>query len=223
MSRCRARLTISVCALLLATWASAQVTRQGPGYLFRLHLTKGENLVFSVPFAISGVGEKPLKLQFAMYLHVVGIDRDGLATVHVKMNTGQIVLPGVDPAGGSFVVDQRGRIMETGTSPLGFCVVFPRDPIRIGATFVAPIPSALAGNAKGEGNAQATFRLAGIVGSGRHRQARLTFRVSSTHTPGGTILVRMADGVIDKYYTSFTAIPATTGTAVHVTATIIRK
>jgi len=202
-----------------AAGAFAQVTQQGNVYLFRLHLTQGEKLNFRVPFSISGVGDTPMNLHFAMKLRVEKVTRTGTATIHAKIDSGTFALPGIDPKGGSFVVDNRGRVGDTGTSPVGFCVVYPRDPIAVGGTFVAPVASTMGGAGA---STQATFKFIGFSGVGIHRVARFTFKVAGNKAPGGSVLVRTSDGVIEKYFTTFIAITSATDKPVSVTATFIR-
>jgi hypothetical protein len=205
-----------------ATLAGAQVTQQGSGYLFRVHLAKGEKLQFRIPFTISGI--EGMNLRFGMRLKVLRLSREGVATLHCDVDTGSMHLPGISPKGGDFSVDQRGRVnVEEGNPPLGFCIIYPKEPVPVGGKFIASVPAALGGNLSGSGNtSQATFKFLGFSGSGIHKVARFTFTVEGNKDPGGSILVRVSDGVIDKYYTKFVAIPAQTQSQVTVTATIIR-
>ncbi|HLK16031.1 MAG TPA: hypothetical protein VKT78_14590 [Fimbriimonadaceae bacterium] len=206
---------------LLAASAGAQVTKNGNAYLFRLHLTKGEKLHFKVPFTISGY--EAYNLRFGMFLKVLKVSSTGEATVHCKVETGAFNLTGRDPNGGTFTVDQRGRVgSDDHGASVGFCIVYPKDPVAVGGTFIAPVPAALGGGTAGT-TSQATFKFLGFSGAGAHRCAKLTFTVQGNKDPGGSILVRMSDGVLEKYYTKFVATPQATGKPVTVTATFIRE
>ena len=221
----RRLLRISLVAALgiAASLAGAQVTQQGSRYLFRLHLTTGEKISFRIPFSFSGVADKPLYFHFGMKLNVKRVTAAGKATIHCTLQTGGLALPGIDPKGGSFDVDQRGRVADEGSAPIGFCVLYPKDPVAVGESFVAPVPSALGGNlGGGTAGAQATFKFVGFADVRGHRVARLTFHVSGNKDPGGSILIRVSDGVIEKYFTSFTVTLAQVGKPMPVSATIIR-
>lgn len=217
-------LVLVVSSSLLATTALCQVTKQGNGYLFRLNLKKGQAMDFAVPCTIGGVSTNPLKIQFAMHMKVLEVKPSGLTTIFMRVDTGTMQLPGIDKKGGSFVVDRRGRVEDEGSSPMGFCVIYPKDPVKVGGTFVAPVPSAIGGGlAAGGGNSQATFKLLGFSGSGVRQCARLAFKVANAKAPGGVILVRLSDGVIEKYYTKFVATVAENTKPVSVVATIQRR
>ena len=203
--------------------ASAQVSKQGARYLFRLHLTQGEKLNFKVPFSISGLADQPMYFHFGMRMKVLSVSKTGKATVHCDVDTGKIPLPGNAPKNGSFDVDQRGRVGDEGSAPVGFCVLYPKDPVPIGGTFVAPVPSAVGGSlGGGVGGAQATFTFVGLSDFEGKRVARLTFHVTGNKDPGGSILIRVSDGVIQKYFTTFIALTPQAGKPVTVSATILR-
>ncbi|MHB8635819.1 MAG: hypothetical protein ACYC96_05030 [Fimbriimonadaceae bacterium] len=213
--------SISLAGLVaVAAFGNAQVTRKGDGYLFRLHVTRGEKLRFRVPFSVSGMGSKPLNFHFGMLLNVLKVSRAGKATIHCTVNTGGLALPGIDPKGGSFVVDRRGRVADGGSSPVGLCVAYPNNPIVVGGKFVAPVVSSIGGGSAV--NTQATFKLVGFSGVGIHRVARFTFAIAGNRAPGGSMLIRVRDGAIEKYFTNFVATPAATGTPVKVAVTVIR-
>jgi len=217
MSHCR-RLAATAVFGVGASLAGAQVTQQGAAYLFRLHLTKGEKINFRIPFSISGMGNGFNNLQFGMHLKVLEVGASGRATVHCNVDMGSFPMPGNAPKSGDFVVDQRGRVRDQGSAPVGFCVIYPKDPVNVGGKFVAPLPSAIGGQ-----GGQATFKFLGFSGTGAHRQARLSYTVTGHKAPGGTLLVRVSDGVIDKFYTSFVAMTPQAGQPLTVSATIIRK
>ncbi len=213
--------------LACAGFSVAQVTNHPDGYLFRLKLHKGEALNFKIPFSIDGLGKNPLNLQFGMKLTVTKMTAKGIATVRVgKMDTGNLQLPQFSAAGGTFEVDPLGRVQTQGQMLAGFCIRFPQDPVPMGGHFLATVPVQSGGFGSGVQNAQATFKLVGFQGVGSHKCAKLTFRVAGNRAPAGSILVRLSDGVIDKYYTSFTAdMKALDPNAgpLHVIATVIRQ
>lgn len=212
--------------LLLSLPAGAQVTKAHGGYLFRLKLTKGERLKYVIPCVIEGMGPTPYRVQLGLSLFVEGVS-SGVATVDGKVTTGALSAPGISNQKGQIQVNDRGQILQQAGSMTGFCINFPTDPVKVGHSFVAPIP-VLALNSLGAsaGSSQATFKFLGIHGSGKNRVARLKFTVAGNSAPGGSLLIGMNDGVIRKYFTEYYLTPPSAepnSKPLKVTMTILRK
>jgi hypothetical protein len=221
------RSLIGLALACVSSLATAQITPSGGGFIFRVKLTKGEHIKFRVPVEISGVaGISPgqsIKLNLDLSLYVKSIDKDHNAMVHGVVDTH--LQP---PQAGDLEVSQRGQILNSAQTMMGFCLLYPKEPVKIGVPFRTSVPVAVAGAdlKRSVSTETGIFTLKGFEGKGAARVARLVFRVAGNRAPGGTILVSMKDGVISKYLSNFyVTLPGASMTdpPAHVKATVVRQ
>ncbi len=199
------RILLAAVLLALGVAALGQVTAKDGRYLLRLKLTPGEQLHYKAPFTIEGLaGSEPIKLALKLDIRVLSV-KGGKAKVRGKLDAGKFHGTEIMPSRtAEYEVDSRGRVSVQQTALGGFTVVFPQFPVKVGSSFVSPVPVLLSDTPDGEvGSRDATFTLVGFVGSGATRAAKLTFEVAGNQAPSGAMLVLVKDGTMYRYTTKF--------------------
>jgi hypothetical protein len=193
-------------ALTAATTGAAQVTEKNGRYLFRLHLTKGQQLHYRAPVTIEGLlSNKPIHLKLNLDVKVLSI-AGGLAKVKGHVDAGKYEnTPIMQARTVVFKVDNRGQVTDATGALGGFTVVFPEFAVKLGNSFVAPVPVLLNTSAPGTeiASRDATFNFTGFVGSGDRKAAKLIFVVAGNLAPSGAMLISVKDGTMLKYATKF--------------------
>lgn len=202
--------------ILAAGLGGAQVTPSGSGYLFRVKFTPKEKLTYKIPTTVSGLGKIPLKLNLTMEAKVLKV-KNGIADIQ-----GKVISPwtGTQPQAHTVQIDSTGHVV--GESALtGFCLAFPKGPLKPGDSFESSVPQANPQGKAVEGQAKYTF--VGIVEDHKKQYARFEFKSQTKDGPSGAVLVSMTDGLPIRYFMQFKVPVGQSGSMASVKAILQRQ
>lgn len=188
-------------ALLFATAccvASAQVTKQGSGYLLRMKFKQGEVTKFVMTTTTSGSGAPAMNLKMPMTTKVLAV-KGGVA--EVEYNVGPMTNNGKAMGEAQKVtskIDSRGKL--SGGSPqlqqMGN-ITLPEKAIPVGGVWKGTQNSQA--GPSGSITINATYTLVGIKTVGGKQVAEIKVAMTGGNqmlktTGGGTMFLRVADG-----------------------------
>lgn len=216
---------LSLAALaLLASSASAQVTRKGSGYLLRTKYTKGKTLRYatSTSVATQQPNAQPMKLSVPLTMVVQNV-QNGIATIQLKMGAakmGNQVLTN----GQSTTVKLNSRNVLQGANAsaanASLAAQFPANPVKVGQSWTASAPISGMGGG-GPQNLKATYTFRGIKTVGGRQIATITYRVSGAASGSGSMTLLATDGTLFSN-TAKLAVNAGPQGRVNVTSTLKR-
>ncbi len=171
---------IFAAALMGATGAHAQITKSGPGYLFRVKWVKGQVLKYN--FVMSGA-MMPKGQSFVNTMTVKDV-KNGIATVESK-----VILPqsgssrNTKPTVTTIKLDNRGKIIGESSGQLNGAVTptFPQGPVKVGQSWNGEI--SLAQGMK----VNAVYTLTGVKSINGKLIAEVGQRISGSMGQMGTI------------------------------------
>ncbi|RYG44975.1 hypothetical protein EON79_13715 [bacterium] len=189
-----------------AALSSAQVTKQGSGYLFRYKFTKGSTYkcVATVGQAVAAAQANQLKVTIPFSQKVTAVTGD---TASLSFSMGPITMNGnplsQKPVATTGKMSRLGKLIgaDKGGSP--GLVVFPSGPVAPGATWSAAFPlGAMGAMGGGGGNATAKYKFIGMKTIDGKPTAELAVTLASTGetkiSGGGRTFVSVADGLMVK-------------------------
>lgn len=191
--------SIPVIALLaLAAVSQAQITKSGPGYLFRMKHTAGATLKYGVVSSISGLGAngQPLKITLPMTWKVASV-KNGVATIDtlvgpVTMGTGQMG----QAEKNRIQIDSLGKLTGQAGSGQQVTPTFPTSPVKIGGSWSANAPIELP--MQGQQKITATYTFKGMKMVNGKQMAELAVKTSGSASGTGTMLLLASDGSLFK-------------------------
>lgn len=184
-----------------APQASAQVTRQGNGYIFRYAFTKGMTISYNIDIRTNAPGmPQPMAMGMPVRMNVTDVKGE-VATV--RMSIGPMTMNGKAQGQGkaqtqTVQVNRRGQ--PVGGPAGGFAGTFPQGPIRVGQSWNSALPM----SAAGMGNMTATYKLVGIRNQGGRQVAEISVSVAGQMKGSGSMFVNMADGQLQRSTLSMT-------------------
>ena len=130
------RVSVVIFLAAVCTAASAQISKQGSGYLLRMKFTKGDVARYTMTSASGGSGVPAMNLKMPMSMKVLSVAK-GVGQIEYSVgpmtNNGKAV---VQAQKGTSKVDSRGKV--TGSSAqlqqMGN-ITFPEKAIRVGETW----------------------------------------------------------------------------------------
>lgn len=185
----------------VAAFSSAQVTKVGGAYQFRLKLTQGAsykyNMVITQQMA-TGPGGGGLKINVPFSQKVLSVAGD---TATVTYSAGPITMNGSalspKPTTGTAKISKQGKVVGGGAAAGQGVTVFPAGPIKPGATWTSPVPLGGLGPANGT-KANATYKFVRVTTVDGKQVAELAVSVASSGqtkvTGSGKTYILLADG-----------------------------
>ncbi|HVT13477.1 MAG TPA: hypothetical protein VHE55_14530 [Fimbriimonadaceae bacterium] len=196
--------TLMVLLLLVVGSASAQIKKQGNGYLLRTKYTKGEVITYVTDTKTNAQGRDML-ISMTMTQKVLSVSRTGAATVSMTM--GKVLLNG-KPMGQqvpekmqkvTFETDSQGHVKGGGQQNTN--VIMPDKPIPVGGTWSATTNAPI-----GTGQSMqvtVTYKLLGFEKKGKYQTAKISVKMSGSGQMAisgtGTMWLNMADGSMVEY------------------------
>ncbi|HSI72907.1 MAG TPA: hypothetical protein VK934_06995 [Fimbriimonas sp.] len=184
-----------VAGLVLAAVGSAQVTKQGSGYLLRVKYLKGQTLKYSTTNSVLGGmnGGQPMKIQMPIVMKIKDVVK-GIAKAQVTA--------GPVNMGGNPLMEAQTLEMDLSTtnqtkSAKGAGLTgaqLPIKPVKVGQTWsmLAPIPDTT-GMSK---NMKATYKFQGLKTIAGKSMAVLAYTLTGGVSGSGTLLLLASDGTI---------------------------
>ncbi|CAN5454763.1 hypothetical protein BH11ARM2_BH11ARM2_28700 [soil metagenome] len=184
----------------LAAFSSAQVTKVGSAYQFRLKLAAGTSYKYSMNIIQKGTttpgGGIAVKVPFSQ--KVVSITGD---TATITYSAGPIMLNGQPlspkPSVGTAKMSRQGKVVGGSMAAGQGVAVFPATPVMPGSSWSSDVPLGGMG-ASGGSTAKATYRFVGVKNVGGKQVAELAVTVVGTGQTkvngSGTTYVLLTDG-----------------------------
>lgn len=151
-----------LCALALSAGATAQVSKQGSAYLFRVKYSKGQKLSYNLAATITmppGLAAGPQKLT-APIIMVVKEVKAGVATIDYQ--AGPFLMNGrktTEKQSAILKQDTRGRIVSGDATYTNVSsMALPEKPIKVGESWKAQTTTSAGGGQPVKMNATYTFR-----------------------------------------------------------------
>ncbi len=191
------RVLVVGCGFAIASSALAQVTKSGPGYLFRVKWAKG-TINYSLDSTVGGMpstkGSGSMKIAAPVVLTVASV-RNGVADLSVR--TGPISMNGnvvMQATTQKIQADQYGKpIGGGGKSSQVLPAGLPTGPVKVGQTWSASVP--LAGPMAGK-KVTAKYTFVGLQDVGGRQCAKLNMILTGASTGSGTYYLTVADGLM---------------------------
>lgn len=190
---------IPVIALLaLAAVSQAQITKSGPGYLFRMKHTAGATLKYGVVSSISGFGAngQPMQITLPMTWKVASV-KNGVATIDTLVGP---VTMGKSQMGQAeknrIQIDSLGKLTGQAGSGQQVTPTFPQAPVKIGGSWSANAPIELP--MQGQQKITATYTFKGMKTVNGKQMAELSVKTSGSASGTGTMLLLASDGSLFK-------------------------
>jgi hypothetical protein len=187
------RIHLVFVALAIAAIGSAQITKNGSGYLFRMKHTPGSTYKFGVvsTLATGGSGQG-MKFSLPMIWKIVGVSK-GIATVDTTV--GPITMgksQAMQSSKNRIKLDNRGRIVGQAGAGQQVTPAYPEKAIKVGASWSAGAPIELP--MQGQKKITATYTFKGVRSVGGKPMAELNVKTSGQAVGSGTMLILMSDG-----------------------------
>jgi len=200
----------------LAGASSAQVTKSGAGYLFKVKYQPGAVSSYKVD-TISAFGGQKMNLSMSYTQRVQSV-RNGVAKLDLTMSApvlnGQVMSQGQKAQTASMSVDTKGNTVDgVGANP-GGSMNFAAKPVPIGGTWTGK--TSLGAAAAQGGAVDATYKLVKITNYRGKSAAVIQSTMKMTGAGGmtgtGVSYINMADGsLIDSNLTMTIVMPAGAG------------
>jgi len=211
-----------------AALSSAQISRSGNSYLFRMNYAPGMVLKYDVLSTIGGMSQngQPMKFTLPMVWNVLSV-KNGVSTIDtvvgpISMGGGKE--PMVQATKNRIQLDKRGRLVGQPGTGQQVTPALPEKPIRVGQSWSASAPINLP--MQGEKKISATYTFKGVKTVQGKPVAELAVKTSGQANGTGTMLLLVKDGSLfrsqlkmDLMMTSANGSPTT----YKVTADINRK
>ena len=182
-------------AVATAALSSAQVTKNGNAYLFRMKYAPGMVLKYSVVSTIGGMSQngQPMKFTLPMLWKVVSV-KNGVSTVDttvgpVSMGGGQ---PMMQASKNTIKIDSRGQLVGQPGRGQQVTPALPEKPIRVGQSWSASAPVDLP--MQGDKKITATYTFKGIKVVEGKQMAELGVKTGGQAPGSGTMLLMVKDG-----------------------------
>ncbi|RYG47930.1 hypothetical protein EON79_05955 [bacterium] len=199
-----AKTALALALTATAAISSAQVTKQGSGYLFRYKFTKGSvyKCLATVGQSVGKASPNQLKVNIPFSQKVVSVSGE---TASLSFSMGPITMNGnplsQKPVTTTGTMTRLGKLTGAGATSSGSpgLVVFPSGPIKPGATWSAAFPLGAMGG-MGGGTATAKYKFVGMKSVNGKQTAELAVTVNATGetkvSGGGRTFVSLADGLM---------------------------
>lgn len=195
--------TLGILGLIagLATLGSAQITKQGNGYLMRMKFVKGANMSYSMVVKGGSAGQQfnmtsPMKMTVASTKGTTGVLNYAVGPMKMLMNGKPLNIGGGQVTKATVTLDNRGKVVSgaAGSNP-GGTITLPAGPIAVGGTWTGST-SVAAGAAPMTVNA--TYKLLGIQNVGGKSAAKISISMKGTGATNvsgtGIMFLSVADG-----------------------------
>lgn len=180
--------------VVLASLSSAQITRQGSGYLFRMKFVTGQVMKYSVVSTMGGInaGGKPMEISLPMVWKVASV-AGGIATVDTTVGpvtVGKQTM--MQPTKNRVQISSQGKVV--GNTGVGQQVApsLPTGPVKIGQSW-----SSSSAISTGMGPAQdvkATYTFKGLRSIGGKQVAELSVLTTGQASGKGAMFLLVSDG-----------------------------
>lgn len=207
----------TILVVATAALSSAQVTKSGNAYLFRMKYAQGNVLKYSVLSTIGGMSQngQPMKFTLPMIWKVVSVAK-GVSTIDTTV--GPVSMGGNQPmmqaTKNRIQLDNRGRLVGQPGTGQQVTPALPEKPIRVGQSWSSTAPINLP--TQGESKISATYTFKGVKVVEGKPMAELAVKTSGQAVGSGTMLLMMKDGTLfrsqlkmDLQMTSANGAPAT--------------
>ncbi|HEY0866061.1 MAG TPA: hypothetical protein VGE01_01710 [Fimbriimonas sp.] len=201
MNRLAKITTLGIAALTLgAATASAQVTKAGQGYQFRLKFTKGQTIKYKVSSVVPMPGQpQPFSMSMPVAQTIAAVTGN-VATVNVQ--AGPMLLNGkpatTEPMKSTVKVSSLGKPVGQASSA-GTFTTYPAAPVKVGGTWTSTVPLGGMGGPGAGGTATAVYKLLGFKTVNGKQAAEVSIAINSKGpqpaTGQGRGLISMADGM----------------------------
>lgn len=180
----------------LTALSSAQITKSGSGYLFRVSYKKGQVIRFFSSSTVIGATNdgRIMKLGLPVVLNVT--NTKGTSST-VRLEVGPITTPDKQTVPKQTAVldlDNRNRAIGNDAANANLGAQLPEAPMAIGATWTAVAPIATA-----NGNQQrldAKYKFVGFKKVTGTEVAVITYTIKGVATGSGTMMLQAKDGTL---------------------------
>ena len=186
-------LLVAVCFVVAAS-SSAQITKSGPGYLFRMKHQAGSVFKFGVVSSLAGSGAngQPMTFTLPMIWKVVGV-KAGVATIDTTVGPVSVGKnPMVNAVKNRIQLDTRGKVVGQGGAGQQVTPAFPEKAIKVGQSWQASAPVELP--MQGEKKIQATYVFKGIKVVNGKQMAELAVTTGGQASGTGSMFLLVSDG-----------------------------
>ncbi len=188
------RTTLFILALVATSIASAQITKSGQAYLFRMKHQVGSTLKYSVVSKIDGMGSggKGMGMTLPMVWKVVSV-KNGVATVDTTV--GPVTAAGsvmMQATKNRIQIDSKGKVIGTAGGGQQVTPALPDKPIRIGQSWSSTSPISLP--TSGQAKVTAKYLFKGFKMVDGKQMAELGVTTSGQAAGNGTMLLMVSDG-----------------------------
>lgn len=178
----------------LSTFATAQITKSGQGYLFRMSHKSGTTFRYSVASTLTSTNQSaaPMKFTLPMIWKVLGV-KNGVATIDttvgpVTMGTSTMM----QPTKNRIQLDARGRLVGKAGTGQQVTPALPEKPIKVGQSWSASAPVDLP--MQGDNKVNATYTFKGFKTVNGKQMAELAVKTTGQAAGSGTMLLLASDG-----------------------------
>lgn len=176
--------------------SSAQITKSGGGYLFRVNYQKGQVIRFvstSTVIGASGDG-RVMKLGLPVILSVT--DTKGKAAT-VRLEVGPVNMAGKEFSPKQTAVlqlDSRNRAVNNDAANANLGAQLPEAPMAVGSTWTAVAPIATASGA--QQRLDAKYKFVGFKKVSGTNVAVISYSIKGVATGAGTMMLLAKDGTL---------------------------
>ena len=173
---------LCVFATALAFVASAQITKTGDTYLFRVKYVKGTKTVYTI-VSTTPLLSKPIPMTMSVGVKDV---KGPNATIELSMGA----VAGQPARSATIVVDNRNQ----SDGAAGFGVALPVGPIKVGAKWKASLP--MQGTSGGPAETSPTYTFRGIRTVSGKQVALIDITLSGGTQGTGSLTLLVSDGTL---------------------------
>lgn len=199
-------LGILAVAASLASISTAQITKQGGGYLLRMKFAKGAKMSYSMVVSGNASGNAfsmntPMTMTVTSTSGTNGTLAYSVGPMKMTMNGTPMNAGASQPMKSTVTMDNRGKVLGggAGSSPSG-SITLPAQPIPVGGTWSGS--TSVAGGPGGAMKVSGNYKLLGITSVNGISCARiavtLTGSGASSVSGSGTIYLAVSDGSLVK-------------------------
>ncbi len=186
----------------LAVSGSAQITKQGSGYLLRVKYTAGKSMSYTMKASGSAQGQAfsmttPMKMKVVSVKGKNGTLDYSVGPMSMMVNGKPMNMGGSNVTKVTATIDDRGKMIKSsaGQNP-GGSITFPEKPIAVGGTWSGT--TTVNAGASGPMTVSAKYKLVGIQNMNGIPAAKITLTLNgsgaSKVTGTGTVYLAMSDG-----------------------------
>lgn len=188
------RILIAATLAAMTCAASAQITKSGQGYLFRMQHKAGATFKYSVASTLTGstASTAPMKFTLPMTWKVLSV-KNGVATIDttvgpVSMGSSTMM----QPTKNRIQLDARGRLVGNAGTGQQVTPALPEKPIKVGQSWSASAPVDLP--MQGDKKVNATYTFKGFKTVNGKQMAELLVKTTGQAAGSGTMLLLASDG-----------------------------